>query len=61
MTVHLRRRLAGEPGADPGRETLTVIPARDGRAFWEGEDGHKWRDTYANGSRTQHIGTIIYS
>lgn len=32
-----------------------------GQYFWEGEDGHKWRDTYANGSRTQHIGTIIYS
>ena len=43
VTAHLRERLRAEPGRDPGRETLTVIPARDGGNFWRDPAGNFWR------------------
>lgn len=43
VTGHLRRRLAAMPGRDPGREVLTVIPARDGRSFHQDGRGEYWR------------------
>ncbi len=43
VTTHLRDRLRAEPGRDPERETLTVIPARDGANFWQDSAGDFWR------------------
>lgn len=43
VSAHMRRRLAAVPGSDPDREALTVIPARDGRAFHLDESGSYWR------------------
>jgi Ser/Thr protein kinase RdoA (MazF antagonist) len=41
VTNHLRAKLAGNP--DVGRRTLTLVPARDGRAFYIDPDGECWR------------------
>ena len=43
VTEHLRRRLAAIPGADPAREVLTVVPARDGAPFLRDGNGEHWR------------------
>jgi Ser/Thr protein kinase RdoA (MazF antagonist) len=43
VTEHLRRRLAAIPGADPGREVLTVVPARNGAPFLRDASGECWR------------------
>lgn len=43
VTIHLRNKLAAIPGSDPDRETLTIIPARDGRLWITGPDGNQWR------------------
>ncbi len=41
VTTHLAAQLAGEP--DCGRRVLTLIPARDGRAWYVDADGDDWR------------------
>ncbi len=43
VTGHLRNRLAAVVDSDPGREVLTVVPARDGRSFHQDERGEYWR------------------
>jgi Ser/Thr protein kinase RdoA (MazF antagonist) len=43
VTRHLRSRLEKTPGSDPDRETLTLIPARDGRCFLRTDAGEYWR------------------
>ena len=43
VTRHIRKRLTGSAGHDPDRECLTLIPAKDGRSFLQGEDGRFWR------------------
>lgn len=43
VTTHVRNRLADMPGADPDRETLTVIPTREGADFLTTGDGEYWR------------------
>ena len=45
VTAHLAKRIAAE-GGDPSRETLTLIRARDGRSYVEG-DGSLYRLFYA--------------
>ncbi|WP_130837320.1 phosphotransferase enzyme family protein [Lachnoclostridium sp. Marseille-P6806] len=42
VTAFLRDRIR-EYGGDPARETLTVIPARDGRACYRDAEGNYWR------------------
>lgn len=42
VTAFLRDRIR-EYGGDPERETLTVIPARDGRACYRDAEGNYWR------------------
>lgn len=42
ITGHLRRKIAAA-GGDPDRETLTLVPAADGRAFHVDEEGAFWR------------------
>ncbi len=43
VTEHLRGKLAAHPGADPDRETLTVVPTREGARFHRTDDGQYWR------------------
>lgn len=43
VTTHLRRKLAGQPGHDPARETLTIIPTRRGESYYRDEEGNFWR------------------
>ncbi len=43
VTSHARKKLAAVRGADPDRETLTLIPARDGWPYWRAADGACWR------------------
>jgi len=42
VTSHLRRKVIAA-GGDPNRETLTLIPTRDGQSFYLAEDGQYWR------------------
>ncbi len=42
VTAHLRKKIL-QGGGDPTRETMQIIPARDGRAFWIDAEGHYWR------------------
>ncbi len=46
VTSHIRRKLAAIPGSDPDRESLTVIPARDGLPFYRDTGGNYWRMYY---------------
>ena len=41
VTEHLRHKLAGRP--DVARRALTLVPARDGRMFYQGDRGDCWR------------------
>ncbi len=43
ITEYLREKLQRIPGADPQRETLTVIPALTGKLFYQDESGNYWR------------------
>ena len=43
VTRHLQAKLAALPGADPVREALSLVPARDGAPCWRDEDGRWWR------------------
>ncbi len=42
VTAHLREKIKGK-GGDPDRETMQVIPAKDGKAFYVDPDGQYWR------------------
>jgi aminoglycoside phosphotransferase (APT) family kinase protein len=51
VTLHLAAQVEGKPGG--GRRVLTLIPARDGRAFHVDPDGNYWRTyRFIEGSRT---------
>ena len=51
VTEHLHRKLAGRPDAD--RRALTLVPARDGRLFFQDEAGNYWRTyLFIEGART---------
>jgi len=43
VTEHLRGKLAAMPGADPSREALRLIPAKDGTPWFVDSDGSFWR------------------
>lgn len=55
VTRYARQQIQAQ-GGDPRRETLTLIPARDGRFFVQTASGDTWR-TYANieGARTFEV------
>jgi aminoglycoside phosphotransferase (APT) family kinase protein len=54
VTEHLRRKLAGQP--DAGRRALTLVPARDGRMFFQDEAGDYWRTyVFIERSRTYDV------
>ncbi len=42
VTSYLKERIE-ENGGDPERETLNVIPAKDGKPYYRDEDGNYWR------------------
>ncbi len=42
ITSHLGRKIAAA-GGDPGRESLTLVPAADGRSYHVDEEGAFWR------------------
>lgn len=42
VTTHLRRKII-ENGGDPERETLNVIPAKDGKPYYMDSTGDYWR------------------
>ena len=42
ITAHLGKKIAAA-GGDPGRETLTLVPAVDGRSYHVDEEGAFWR------------------
>ncbi len=43
VTVHLRNKLSSIPGSDVKRETLTLIPSRDGKTWITDREGNFWR------------------
>jgi len=43
VTEHIQHKLRDIPGADPKRESLTLVRARDGRSWFEDNDGSFWR------------------
>ena len=45
VTTYLRERIL-ENGGDPMRETLNVIPARNGKAYYRDSEGEYWRVYY---------------
>lgn len=42
VTTHLRKKII-EKGGDPERETLNVIPAKDGKSYYVDSTGDYWR------------------
>lgn len=56
VTDHLRRTLGSRAGADPARETLTVVPTRDGGSFFRTDSGDCWRAyDFIEGCRTVDV------
>ena len=52
VTTHLRKKLS-DAGRDPDRETLTVIPTTDGKAFYLSPEGDYYRMyRFIEGTRT---------
>ncbi len=43
VTTHIRKKLSAIPGSDPDRETLTILPARDGKLYYRDKEGDYWR------------------
>lgn len=43
VTEHIQHKLRAIPGADPKRESLNLIRAKDGRSWFEDSDGTFWR------------------
>jgi hypothetical protein len=43
VTSHIRLKLENTAGADPDRQGLTIIPALDGKPYFEDQDGNFWR------------------
>ncbi|MBN1670541.1 MAG: aminoglycoside phosphotransferase family protein [Kiritimatiellae bacterium] len=58
VTEHIRGKLAAAPGADPDRETLTVIRAADGKPYHRDAAGNTWRTyIFIDGARTYDVCT----
>lgn len=43
VTNHMHKKLAEIPGANPDRESLTVIPAFDDKPYYQDPEGNYWR------------------
>ncbi len=56
VTSHQRRKLVAEGSTDVGRETLTLIPTREGRFCHLDADGNYWRTyLFIEGSRSHDV------
>ena len=53
VTSHLRKKIL-EQGGDPQRETLTLIPTRDGKLLYEDSEGGFWRSYHFIENATCH-------
>ncbi len=55
VTRYARERIRAS-GGNPDRETLTLVPAEDGRSYYQAPDGSYWRTyTFIDGARTYDI------
>jgi hypothetical protein len=55
VTGYARQRII-QSGGDPERETLTLVPTRDGKSFYKTAEGEYWRTyVFINGARTYEI------
>jgi hypothetical protein len=55
VTTHLRNKIAAA-GGNPNRESLTLVPALDGRSYCRTQGGDFWRAyTYIENAQTYHI------
>ena len=55
VTTHLKNKIVAN-GGDPDRETLNVVPARDGRPFYQTPEGHYWRTyVFIEGAQTYDL------
>jgi len=55
VTRHLRDKIIAA-GGDPERETLNLVPVRDGRTFHRDERGNTWRTyLFIEGARTYDV------
>lgn len=43
VTTHTREKLRRIPGSNPDRETLTLIPTRDKKTYYQDDEGNFWR------------------
>lgn len=56
VTGHLQNKLREIKGSDLKRETLTLIPSKDGKSWITGDDGSFWRMyIFINGHRSYNI------
>lgn len=43
VTAYLREKVAAQPGGQPDKEVLTLIPTRNGQDYYPDEAGNYWR------------------
>lgn len=43
VTAHLRQKISLDPAANPGTDVLTLIPTKDGRYYYQDDQGDFWR------------------
>lgn len=56
VTGHLRSKLADRSQSDRNRETLTVVPTRDGRSLYQDQGGNFWRTyLFINDAQTYDV------
>lgn len=55
VTRYARERIRAA-GGNPDRETLTLVPAEDGKSYYQAQDGSYWRTyTFIEGAHTYDI------
>ena len=60
VTGYARQRII-EAGGDPERETLTLVPTRDGGSFYKTAEGDYWRTyVFIDGTRTYEIAEDLH-
>jgi len=57
VTEHVRRQLAQEPGPEAARESLTLVPTRDGASHHVDRGGNYWR-TYLMIEDTRSVDVV---
>ena len=55
VTEHLRRKIISA-GGDPLRNTINLMPARDGKSFYQSDDGEYWRaEGFIENASSYHV------